>query len=91
MLGQPAEAAHPAASLGPGYTDSGFMHNTGLTGQLWADGAFMLDPFLAPYGTVFGDGASSAESADQLVTYFTRLRHPSGLLYHAFDERRKQS
>ena len=75
----------------PRTADGGFIHNTGFTGQLWADGTFMLDPFLARYGAAFGDAVSSAESAKQVLTYFGHLRHPSGMLYHAYDERRKQS
>ncbi|WP_328648082.1 glycoside hydrolase family 88 protein [Amycolatopsis sp. NBC_00348] len=86
-----ARRIHDRLATYPRTTDGGFIHNTGLTGQLWADGAFMLDPFLARYGKAVGDAASTTESAEQLVTYFTHLRHPSGLLYHAYDERRKQS
>jgi len=75
----------------PRTSDGGFIHNTGFTGQLWADGAFMLAPFLAHYGAATGDSFATTQSAKQLITYFGHLRDPSGLLYHAYDETRTQS
>ncbi|MEV6609802.1 glycoside hydrolase family 88 protein [Kutzneria sp. NPDC051319] len=75
----------------PRTSDGGFIHNTGFTGQLWADGAFMLTPFLANYGAATGDSFAATQSAKQLLTYFSHLEDPSGLLYHAYDETRTQS
>jgi unsaturated rhamnogalacturonyl hydrolase len=73
----------------PKTSDGGFIHNTGLTGQLWADGAFMLTPFLAHYGADTGDSFATGQAAKQLLTYFSHLRNPGGLLYHAYDETHK--
>jgi unsaturated rhamnogalacturonyl hydrolase len=67
----------------PRTTDGGFVHNTNFTGQLWADGVFMLTPFLARAGDV--DTATG-----QLITYASHLARPDGFLFHAFDETRRQ-
>jgi unsaturated rhamnogalacturonyl hydrolase len=75
----------------PRTSDGGFIHNTAFTGQLWADGAFMLAPFLANYGAATGDSFATTQSAKQLLTYFGHLKDPNGLLYHAYDETRTQS
>jgi rhamnogalacturonyl hydrolase YesR len=76
----------------PRTADGGFVHNVGLPGQLWADGVFMLQPFLARYGAQYGDTTYAfAESTKQLLTYFGHLKSSNGLLFHAYDEKRKQS
>src|SRR5207249_10630789 len=61
--------------------------------QNWADGVFMVLPFLVSYGQLvsnkpFGfDGRTAyQEAARQLQLYYQRLRDPSNeLLRHAFD------
>jgi len=76
----------------PRTSDGGFLHNTAFTGQLWADGAFMAQPFVARYGAQVGDGAWAFDEATrQLITYFGHLRSPDGMLLHAYDETRRQS
>ncbi|MEC3977625.1 glycoside hydrolase family 88 protein [Amycolatopsis sp. H20-H5] len=69
-------------------SDGGMFHATGKVGQLWADGVFMAQPFLALYGKTFGDGTYSfEESAKNVIVYFDHLKEPAkGLLYHAYDE-----
>ncbi|MBB4682866.1 glycoside hydrolase family 88/105 protein [Amycolatopsis jiangsuensis] len=85
-----AQRIHDRLESYPKTTDGGFIHNTSLTGQLWADGVFMLTPFLASYASATGDPASATEAAKQLNIYFGHLRNPNGLLYHAYDEKRAQ-
>jgi unsaturated rhamnogalacturonyl hydrolase len=76
----------------PRTSDGGFQHNVGRTGQLWADGMFMSMPFLAEYGRDVGDSAYAFDEATrQLIIYGSRLQPPSGLLRHAYDERRSAS
>jgi unsaturated rhamnogalacturonyl hydrolase len=78
----------------PRTSDGGFWHATSASrqGQLWADGAFMSMPFLAEYGKVVGDSTYAWDEATrQLVIYASHLQQPSGLLKHAYDERRAQS
>ncbi|MFD8493205.1 glycoside hydrolase family 105 protein [Amycolatopsis sp. NPDC059657] len=75
----------------PGYkrtSDGGMWHASSKTGQLWADGVYMAQPFLALYGKTFNDPAYCyEESAKNVIVYFTHLKEPAkGLLYHAYDE-----
>lgn len=72
----------------PRTSDGGMFHATSKVGQLWSDGVYMAQPFLALYGAVFADGRYCfEESAKNLVVYFSHLREPAkGLLYHAYDE-----
>lgn len=72
----------------PRTSDGGMFHATSKTGQLWADGVYMAQPFLALYGKTFGDpGYCYEEAAKNVVVYFDRLKEPAkGLLYHAYDE-----
>ena len=75
----------------PRTSDGGFIHNTAFTGQLWSDGAFMAQPFLARYGAQVGDSAYAFDEATrQLITYFGHLGSPDGMQFHAYDETRKQ-
>ncbi|TDD57751.1 carbohydrate-binding protein [Kribbella antibiotica] len=77
----------------PRTSDGGFWHAaTYRQHQLWGDGVFMVDPFLAEYGREFGDSTyTSKETVAQLLTYAKHLQQPSGLLRHAYDEARAQT
>ncbi|WP_214414824.1 glycoside hydrolase family 88/105 protein [Sphaerisporangium fuscum] len=84
---------YSSASPYPRTSDRGFWHanNDSRQGQLWGDGVFMVDPFLARYGQWVGDTTRvHDEVADQLVVYGRHLQRTSGdqagLLYHAYDE-----
>ncbi|MFI6318023.1 glycoside hydrolase family 88 protein [Nonomuraea sp. NPDC050556] len=73
----------------PRTSDGGWWHSTSDSrqGQLWADGVFMVNPFLARYGAwVQSDSFTQTEPAKQLEVYFSHLRRTNGLLYHAYDE-----
>ncbi|MDX3194031.1 glycoside hydrolase family 88 protein [Streptomyces sp. MN03-5084-2B] len=72
----------------PRTSDGGMFHATSKVGQLWGDGVYMAQPFLALYGSAFGDGDYCfEEAAKNIVVYFSHLREPAkGLLYHAYDE-----
>src|SRR5438552_6947235 len=74
----------------PRTKDGGFWHadTQSRQWQLWADGVFMVLPFLARYGQMFGDSASANdEVTNQLLIYYTHLNDPAtGLLWHAYDE-----
>ncbi|WP_432890256.1 glycoside hydrolase family 88 protein [Kribbella sp. CA-245084] len=76
----------------PRTTDQGFWHATSRQHQLWGDGVFMVDPFLAEYGHEFGDSAyTDKETVNQLLVYASHLQQSNGLLRHAYDESRTQS
>ncbi|WP_214316701.1 glycoside hydrolase family 88 protein [Nonomuraea sediminis] len=77
----------------PRTSDGGWWHSTSDSrqGQLWADGTYMADPFVARYGAwVQADTFTRTEPAKQLKVYYSHLHRTSGtaagLLYHAYDE-----
>ncbi|MFK8908208.1 glycoside hydrolase family 105 protein [Streptomyces sp. YS-3] len=75
----------------PRTADGGFWHadTSSRAHQLWADGVYMVNPFLVEYGKEFGDSASAGdEAAAQLAVYGRHLQVAGGLLKHAYDESR---
>jgi rhamnogalacturonyl hydrolase YesR len=75
----------------PRNTDGGFWHARGLPHQMWIDGVFMGQMFLARYGAVVGDrSACMDEAVRQISVAADRLaKDGSGLFFHGFDESRK--
>ena len=83
-----AEKIRRAFDTHPRTSDGGFWHVTGerwwrlwaynkTDGKLWADGAFMVVPFLVEYGLTFPDtGASADEAVHQLLVYARHLQDP---------------
>ncbi|MFJ8494987.1 glycoside hydrolase family 105 protein [Streptomyces sp. NPDC094038] len=74
--------------------DGGFWHadNSSRAHQLWADGVYMVNPFLVEYGKEFGDSAyTDDEAAKQLAVYGGHLQVANGLLKHAYDESKTAS
>ncbi|MDH6624530.1 unsaturated rhamnogalacturonyl hydrolase [Streptomyces sp. LBL] len=73
----------------PRTSDGGFWHadTASRASQLWADGVYMVNPFLVEYGKEFGDSAyANDEAAKQLSLYGSHLQVANGLLRHAYDE-----
>jgi unsaturated rhamnogalacturonyl hydrolase len=71
----------------PRTSDGGMWHATSKVGQLWGDGVYMAQPFLALYGKTFDDGDYCfEESAKNVAVYFKHLQASNGLIYHAYDE-----
>jgi len=69
--------------------DGGFWHadTASRAHQLWADGVYMVNPFLVEYGKEFGDSQyANDEAAKQLAVYGGHLQVANGLLKHAYDE-----
>jgi unsaturated rhamnogalacturonyl hydrolase len=59
---------------------------------LWADGVYMVNPFLVEYGKEFHDSTyADDEAARQLYVYGSHLQVGNGLLKHAYDESRTAS
>jgi unsaturated rhamnogalacturonyl hydrolase len=78
----------------PRTSDGGFWHadSSSRAHQLWADGVYMVNPFLVEYGKEFGDSAYTGdEAARQLAVYGGHLQVASGLLKHAYDESKSAS
>lgn len=65
-----------------------FWHGRKTKGEVWVDGVFMGQMFLANYGKYIGDGEYCFnEAARQLTGIYRKLQKgSSGLLYHAWDE-----
>jgi unsaturated rhamnogalacturonyl hydrolase len=82
------ERIRRSLDLHPRTSDGGFWHMATEPGQLWADGAFMMAPFLIEYGRAFPDGGVSRDEAvRQLLVYARHLQDPAtGLLFHGYDE-----
>nr|WP_042194722.1 glycoside hydrolase family 88 protein [Kibdelosporangium sp. MJ126-NF4]CEL21499.1 Rhamnogalacturonides degradation protein RhiN [Kibdelosporangium sp. MJ126-NF4]CTQ95934.1 Rhamnogalacturonides degradation protein RhiN [Kibdelosporangium sp. MJ126-NF4] len=81
-------AADKLRSLFPSYprtSDGGMFHATSKVGQLWADGVYMAQPFIADYAKQYGQPYGFDESTRNMVAYFTHLKENNGLLYHAYD------
>jgi unsaturated rhamnogalacturonyl hydrolase len=73
----------------PKNADGGFWHATWFPDQLWADGVFMSQPFVARYGVQYNVSATGFNVAtSQLITYFNRLRNANGMINHAYDQRK---
>jgi unsaturated rhamnogalacturonyl hydrolase len=76
----------------PRTTDGGFWHATSRTSQLWSDGVFMVNPFLAEYGKQFNDSTyANDETSKQLAVYASHLQQSNGLMRHAYDEAKAQT
>jgi unsaturated rhamnogalacturonyl hydrolase len=92
-----AKQIHDRLIPGGGYpttSDGGFWHaNTSSRAhQLWSDGTFMADPFMAQYAKYIGDSTQSFDIATkQLVVYASHLQQPNGLMIHAYDESKTAS
>ncbi|GAA1360125.1 glycoside hydrolase family 88 protein [Streptomyces beijiangensis] len=75
----------------PRTAEGGFWHadTSSRAHQLWADGVYMVNPFLVEYGKEFHDSAyADDEAAKQLAVYGSHLQVAGGLLKHAWDESR---
>jgi unsaturated rhamnogalacturonyl hydrolase len=76
---------HPRTAAG------GFWHKQIYPYQMWLDGVYMAGPFYAEYGQVFDEPANFDDVAHQIILIEERTRDPqTGLLYHAWDERKQQ-
>ena len=82
------KAADKLRTRFPGYPrtpDGGMFHATSRVGQLWGDGVYMAQPFIADYAKQYDETYGFDESTRNMVVYFTHLKESNGLLYHAYD------
>jgi rhamnogalacturonyl hydrolase YesR len=76
----------------PRNSDGSFWHGDWARHQLWVDGVFMGEMFLARYGAVVGEREYAFGEVTRQMTL--ALRHcvkPNGLLLHGWDESRSAS
>jgi len=69
----------------PRTSDGGMYHATSKVGQLWGDGVYMAQPFIADYAKAYNQAYGFDEATKNMVTYFTHLKADNGLLWHAYD------
>ncbi len=75
----------------PRNESGGFWHKRIYPHQMWLDSTYMAAPFYAEFSSLFGDPSGFDDVMHQILLIENRTRDPqSGLLYHAWDESRKQ-
>ena len=76
----------------PRNASGGFWHKQIYPNQMWQDGLYMVEPFYAEYASVFHEPEDFADITKQFSLIDERARsQQTGLLYHRWDESRKQS
>jgi unsaturated rhamnogalacturonyl hydrolase len=77
--------AHPRTNEG------GFWHKNKYIAQMWLDGLYMGQPFMAEYAAAFGEDTLFNDIARQFILMERHSRDSkTGLLYHGYDESRQQ-
>ncbi|RPJ21557.1 MAG: glycosyl hydrolase family 88 [Chloroflexi bacterium] len=75
----------------PRNTANGFWHKQIYPHQMWLDGIYMAGPFLSEYALRFHEPATFDDVVHQITLIEKHTRDPkTGLLYHAWDESKKQ-
>jgi len=76
----------------PRNQDGSFWHSTGAKNQMWVDGVYMGQIFMARYGKVIGESTTAfGEVTKQMKLIVEHCQKPNGLLLHAWDESKKAS
>jgi rhamnogalacturonyl hydrolase YesR len=71
-------------------SDGGFWHSYGTEKQMWIDGVYMGQIFLARYAKTVGDTAYCYnEIMKQMTLIVDHCQLPNGLILHGYDESRK--
>jgi len=75
----------------PRTSECGFWHKKIYPSQMWLDGLFMGEPFYAEYAAAFREDTAFDDIAKQFILMERHARdEKTGLLYHGWDESRKQ-
>jgi rhamnogalacturonyl hydrolase YesR len=86
-----ADTMRKAFTTYPRNSDGGFWHSTDKPNQMWVDGVFMGEMFLARYGHATGDSTAFDEVVTQMTDIVNHCMKTDGLLLHAYDESKKAS
>jgi unsaturated rhamnogalacturonyl hydrolase len=79
-------------STQPRDASGGFWHKQIYPDQMWLDGLYMAEPFYAEYASVVQQPQDFPDITKQFSLIEEHARSPkTGLLYHAWDESRKQA
>lgn len=75
----------------PRTSEGAFWHKQIYPYQIWLDGLYMGSPFYAEYQTTFANGAGLEDIIVQFkLSYQHLVDQQTGLLYHAWDEKKQQ-
>lgn len=75
----------------PRTKEGGFWHKHRYPYQMWLDGLYMAEPFYAEYTKLFGNPKDFGDIANQFIWTENHTRDAkTGLLYHGWDESKKQ-
>lgn len=76
----------------PRSPSGGFWHKERYPDQMWLDGLYMAEPFYAEYARSFGHPEALRDVTRQFLLIQQHAFDPrSGLLYHGWDESKRQS
>lgn len=76
----------------PRTSEGGFWHKKIYPSQMWLDGLYMGQPFYAEYAKLFNEPDAFDDITNQFVLMERHSRDgKTGLLYHGWDESRKQA
>jgi unsaturated rhamnogalacturonyl hydrolase len=86
-----AELLRSQLKTHPRTSEGGFWHKKIYPSQMWLDGLYMAEPFYAEYALTFDEKAAFDDIAKQFMLMERHARDDkTGLLYHGWDESRKQ-
>ena len=75
----------------PRIADGGYWHKKIYPNQMWLDGLYMAEPFLAQFAQAYGDPDIFDDVTHQITLFDRHARDAeTGLLYHAWDCSRSQ-
>jgi|GEM_PF-594090 len=81
---------HDQMASQPKNASGGYWHKQIYPDQMWLDGAYMSEPFLANYARTFGHDEEFAQIETQLLLMDAKmLDRKTGLLRHGWDESKK--
>jgi rhamnogalacturonyl hydrolase YesR/polygalacturonase len=75
----------------PRNSDGGLWHKKIYPNQMWLDGLYMAQPFVAAFAQIFHEDSLFNDIAKQFILMEKHARDQNtGLLYHGWDESKKQ-
>ena len=87
-----AEFLHEQVTQQPKTQSGGYWHKQIYPNQMWLDGAYMAEPFMAGYAREFAVAGGADAAADQLLMMSRHMRETkTGLLRHGWDESKQMA
>jgi len=81
-----AKFLHDQMQQQPKNASGGYWHKQIYPNQMWLDGAYMSEPFLATYARTFHKPGDMSGVAEQLLLMDSHMSDRNGLLHHGWDE-----